>query len=540
MRALLSVWDKDGIVAFARGLHDLGWDLVSTGQTATAIAAAGIPVRQVADVTGAPEMLGGRVKSLHPAIHGGILARRDHAADREDLHARGITAIDLVACNLYPFVAAISAADLPPAPLGEAMRDDVASAADQIDIGGPAMIRAAAKNFADVVVLVEPTAYGPTLEALREGGIPLPARARLAQAAFAHVARYDATITAYLAAVSGDPFPPAMALPLERVRTLSYGENPHQEAALYRLADPRLTGPGLADLVQHSGDAPSYNNLLDLDCARAIVADFPGPAVAIVKHNNPCGVGTGATIEEAYRRAFAGDPLSAFGGVVAANRIVDGAMARAMGGTLFWVMVAPGYADEALRAFARRQTRVFSVPAADGDARLPALAWHVRPVAGGFLAQTRDSVTADSVTFTTAAGRDPTPAELEDLRIAWRVVKHARSNASVFVRDGAVRAVGAGQGSRLDSVLSASRIAARTAGGDHGGSDPARDGRPLAGTVMATDGFFADPDAVEAAALAGATAIAHPGGGRKDGAAAEMAGRHGVALVTTGIRHFRH
>ena len=540
VRALLSVWDKVGVVEFARGLHDLGWDLVSTGQTYAVIAAAGIPVRQVAEVTGSPEILGGRVKSLHPAIHGGILARRDHPGDVADLATHGIAGIDLVACNLYPFVATIDGHDLPPHPISDALRGDVAMATDQIDIGGPAMVRAAAKNFADVIVVTDPGAYSMVLEALRAGGVALSLRARFAQAAFAHVSQYDATIAAYLAAITGDDFPEAMALPLTRVQSLSYGENPHQAAALYRFSDPRLTGPGLADLVQHSGEAPSYNNLLDLDCAQAIVADFPGPAVAIVKHNNPCGVGTGDTIDEAYRRAYAGDPLSAFGGVVASNRTVDAAMARAMSGVLFWVMVAPAYSEEALRIFARRQTRVFALPASSTGARLPAFGWQFRPVTGGFLAQSPDAAPVESIAFAVATHRAPTPVEEDALRMAWRVVKHVRSNASVFVRDGAVRAVGAGQMSRVDSVLAAERIAARTAANARIAGENVGDGPPLVGTVMATDGFFADPDAVEAAAQAGATAIAHPGGGRKDAEAADMANRYGVALVTTGVRHFRH
>jgi phosphoribosylaminoimidazolecarboxamide formyltransferase/IMP cyclohydrolase len=540
VRALLSVWDKTGVVEFAQGLFDLGWDLVSTGQTHAVIAAAGIPVRQVAEVTGSPEILGGRVKSLHPAIHGGILARRDHSEDVADLAVHGITGIDLVAANLYPFVATIDGLNLPPTAIGDEMRADVASATDQIDIGGPAMVRAAAKNFADVIVVTDPTWYSVVLESLRGDGVSLRVRAQMAQVAFAHVSQYDATIAAYFASVAGDSFPEAMALPLTRVQSLSYGENPHQAAALYRFSDPRLTGPGLADLVQHSGEAPSYNNLLDLDCAQAIVADFPDPAVAIVKHNNPCGVGTGHSIEDAYRRAYAGDPLSAFGGVVASNRVVDASMARAMSGVLFWVMVAPGYSDEALRIFARRQTRVFTLPKSSTGSRLPAYGWQFRPVTGGFLAQSPDAVPVESITFTVRTRRAPTDVEEVALRMAWCVVKHVRSNASVFVRDGAVRAVGAGQMSRVDSVLAAERIASRTIANARESGEHVGDGPPLAGTVMATDGFFADPDAVEAAALAGATAIAHPGGGRRDADAAEMADRYGLALVTTGFRHFRH
>lgn len=541
VRALLSVWNKTGIVTLARHLHDLGWDLVSTGQTHHLIAAEGIPVRTVSDVTGVPEMMGGRVKTLHPAIHGGILARRDHPGDVEALVTHDIAPFDMVVANLYPFVATIAEAPLPPPRVADDLNAAVADAIEQIDIGGPAMIRAGAKSFADVLVVTDPDTYPEIVAALTNGTVDLLMRARLAHRAYAHTAAYDASIAAYFAAMVGEEFPDVVTLPLVRERTLSYGENPHQQGALYRLADPRLMGPGLADLVQLSGDEPSYNNLLDLDCARAIVSEFVVPAVAIVKHNNPCGVGIGETVDEAYHRAFAGDPLSAFGGVVAANRMVDEAMARSMSGILFWVLVAPGFTDEALRIFARRQTRVFrlATPTSTLTPSLPTFARQYRPVSGGFLSQTPDTYAADDITFTPGSARRLSDPEIRDLRMAWRVVKHVRSNASVFVRNGAVRAVGAGQMSRLDSVLSAERIAARTAVSH---PDPSLEGsnRALAGSVMATDGFFADPDAVEAAAQAGATAIAHPGGGRKDAQAGAMADRYGIALVTTGVRHFRH
>lgn len=544
MRALLSVWDKTGLAEFAQGLHDLGWELVSTGQTHAALTKAGIPAISVADVTGFPEILGGRVKTLHPAIHAGILARRDVPGDLSALAEHGIVAIDLVVTNLYPFVSTISGNGAPPVVEGH-LSDAIREAVEQIDIGGPAMTRAAAKNFAHIAVVTDPRDYPGTLDHLRAGTLGVAERVRLAQAAFAHTAQYDAYVAAYFSAMAGQKFPDAVSLPLTRASSLTYGENPHQSAALYRLADPRLTGPGLADLVHLSGDDPSYNNLLDLDCAYAIVADFTGVAVSIVKHNNPCGVGVGSSPADAYRRAYAGDPLSAFGGVVACNRIVDGDMARAMSGVLYWVLVAPGYTDEALRILGRRQTRVFSLPVPSTAGMLSAFDWQYRPVTGGFLAQSHDTINADEVTFTAASARKLTDAEENDLRMAWRIVKHVRSNASVFVRDGAVRAVGAGQMSRLDSVVAATRIASRSAQ-DARTSDAALNQAegghvsPLVGSVMATDGFFADPDAVEAACEAGATAIAHPGGGRKDADASAMADRYGIALVTTGFRHFRH
>ena len=544
MRALLSVWDKTGLAEFAQGLHDLGWELVSTGQTHAVLTNAGIPATSVADVTGFPEILGGRVKTLHPAIHAGILARRDVPGDLSALSDCGIATIDMVVTNLYPFVSTISGNGAPATVEGD-LSDAVRASVEQIDIGGPAMARAAAKNFAHVAVVTDPRDYPGTLDHLRSGTLGMAERVRLAQVAFAHTAQYDAYVAAYFSAMAGQKFPHSVSLPLTRASSLTYGENPHQSSALYRLADPRLTGPGLADLVRLSGDEPSYNNLLDLDCAYAIVADFTGVVVSIVKHNNPCGVGVGSSPAEAYRRAYAGDPLSAFGGVVACNRIVDGDMARAMSGVLYWVLVAPGYTDEALKIFGRRQTRVFALPVPAVSGMLSAFDWQYRPVTGGFLAQSKDIVNADAVTFTAASAREITVAERADLRMAWRVVKHVRSNASVFVRDGAVRAVGAGQMSRLDSVVAAIRIASRSARDARTGDAPpvkVEGGQvpPLVGSVMATDGFFADPDAVEAACEAGATAIAHPGGGRRDADASAMADRYGIALVTTGLRHFRH
>lgn len=544
MRALLSVWDKTGLAEFAQGLHDLGWELVSTGQTHAVLTNAGIPATSVADVTGFPEILGGRVKTLHPAIHAGILARRDVPGDLSALSDCGIATIDMVVTNLYPFVSTISGNGAPATVEGD-LSDAVRASVEQIDIGGPAMARAAAKNFAHVAVVTDPRDYPGTLDHLRSGTLGMAERVRLAQVAFAHTAQYDAYVAAYFSAMAGQKFPHSVSLPLTRASSLTYGENPHQSSALYRLADPRLTGPGLADLVRLSGDEPSYNNLLDLDCAYAIVADFTGVVVSIVKHNNPCGVGVGSSPAEAYRRAYAGDPLSAFGGVVACNRIVDGDMARAMSGVLYWVLVAPGYTDEALKIFGRRQTRVFALPVPAVSGMLSAFDWQYRPVTGGFLAQSMDIVNADAVTFTAASAREITVAERTDLRMAWRVVKHVRSNASVFVRDGAVRAVGAGQMSRLDSVVAAIRIASRSSRDARTGDAPpvqVEGGQvpPLVGSVMATDGFFADPDAVEAACEAGATAIAHPGGGRRDADASAMADRYGIALVTTGLRHFRH
>jgi len=530
-------------VELAQGLDALGWEQFSTGNTLRALQDSGIQPGSVADLTGFPEILEGRVKTLHPKVHGGILARRDVASHQADLRTHGIEPIDLVVSNLYPFVETIAAAGAQAGIGGKELSPEIQAAIEQIDIGGPTMVRASAKNFEHVIIVTDPSDYKHVLEALRADGLSLEMRARLAQKAFEHTARYDAYVAQYLAAANGVLFPDAVSLPLTRSMAFSYGENPHQEGALYRFADPRLAGPSLADLQQIQGDAPSYNNLLDLDSAYAIVAEFEEPAVAIVKHNSPCGVGTGATITEAYRKAFSGDPLSAFGGVVAANRPVGGPMADAMKDTLYWVIVAPQVTENARVVLKRhrntRSSRVFEMPVPQRThAQLPGFGLHYRPVLGGFLTQTHDSVPVDRITFQVVSTRDPSEQELADLRFAWRVVKHIRSNAAVFVRNGAVVGVGAGQQSRVDAVAAARRVAGRSA------EDAKREGvtldQPAAGCVMATDGFFAFPDAVEEAIDAGATAIAHPGGGKNDAAAASAADARGVAMVITNIRHFRH
>ncbi|HET7768586.1 MAG TPA: bifunctional phosphoribosylaminoimidazolecarboxamide formyltransferase/IMP cyclohydrolase [Chloroflexota bacterium] len=528
MRAILSVYDKSGLADFARGLHSLGCELFSTGNTHRTLAEAGLPVTQISDLTGSPEILDGRVKTLHPKVHGGILARRDLPSHQAQLEEHGIHPIDLVVSNLYPFVDTISQSKVTPE-----------DAIEQIDIGGPTMVRSAAKNHEHVLIVVDPSDYSRVLAALQTNLVTSDLRRALAQKAFEHTARYDAFVSAYFASLNGEQFPGSVSLPLTRSIAFSYGENPHQQGALYRLADPRLAGPSLADMHQLQGDAISYNNLLDLDSAYAIVAEFDEPCVAIVKHNSPCGVGVGKTITEAYEKAYSGDPLSAFGGVVAANRPVGGPMAKAMSGVLYWVVIAPEITENAREAFKTRQTRLFTLPVPQRPTGgLPSLQHHYRPVLGGFLTQTHDAVPIDQIEFNTVSRRAPTDAELRDLRFAWRVVKHIRSNAAVFVRDQTVIGVGAGQQSRVDAVAAARRVAARSA------ADAKREGvtpdRPAAGCVMATDGFFAFPDAVEEAIAAGATAIAHPGGGKQDVLAAQTADAHGVAMVVTGIRHFRH
>src|SRR5688572_1270136 len=396
-RAILSVYDKTGLTDLARALHDLGWELFSTGNTHRTLADAGISVTQISELTGSPEILDGRVKTLHPKVHGGILARRDLASHRAQLHEHDIRAIDLVVSNLYPFVETIAGSDV-----------TTEAAIEQIDIGGPTMVRAAAKNHEHVLVVVDPADYPRVLAAIRTGSVALPLRRSLAQTAFEHTARYDAFVSQYLASLNGELFPPNVNLPLARSMGFSYGENPHQKGALYRLSDPRLAGPGLADMEQIQGDAISYNNLLDLDSAYAIVAEFDEPAVAIVKHNSPCGVGVAKTITEAYVKAYSGDPLSAFGGVVAANRPIGGPMARAMSGVLFWVVVGPQITENARQVFESRKTRLFTLPvptAASAQSRLASFGLHYRPVLGGFLVQQPDAVPILQIPFKTVTQR---------------------------------------------------------------------------------------------------------------------------------------
>ena len=520
MRALLGVHDKTGIDELARGLHELGWELVSTGGTRRAIEAAGVPAVGVEEITGLPEMLDGRVKTLHPAVHAGILARRDLPAHGEALDRHGFAPIDLVACNLYPFRAAVTRA-------GATFAEGV----ENIDIGGPAMLRAAAKNHAHVVALCDPADYADALAALRAGGPDPAARRRLAWKAFQHVAAYDAVVAEWLWAEEAPP--PALALPLERLAGLRYGENPHQSAALYRDATlAAADAGGVAAAVQHHGKELSYNNYLDADAAWSAVNDFPEPACVIVKHANPCGAATRDDLSEAYRLAVAGDPVSAFGGIVAFNRPLDEALARELrefrnpadGETrmFYEIVIAPAYTDDGLRVLRgkSKDLRILEAhpPARGGRA--------LRQIGGGWLLQDADALDAGALDLRVVSKRAPTPAELADLRFAWRCVKHVRSNAIVVARDGRLLGMGAGQPNRVKSV----ELALEKAGGD------------LRGAVLASDAFFpfAWDDAVERACRAGVAAIAQPGGARRDQDCIDCCDQYGVALVFTGVRHFRH
>jgi len=509
MRALLSVWDKTGIVDIARRLHEIGFELISTGGTLRAIADAGIPVRAVSDVTGSPEMLGGRVKTLHPAIHGGLLARRDRPDQMAELASYGIGTIDLVVANLYPFGEVVSR---PGVTLDDAL--------EHIDIGGPTMIRAAAKNFPAVLVLVDPSDYEPVLDALAAGGldgVPLDMRRNLAAKAFAHVAAYDSVIAAYLRPAGG--FPDHLPLAGERMATLRYGENPHQEAAIYRLLNPRGTR-GVAAWRVLSGKEMSYNNYLDAVAAWTAAADFPGPAVSIIKHNLPCGLATHEDLSQAFLTAHASDPVSAFGGVVALNRPVDAHIASLITDHFFEVVLAPAFSPDALEELRRKKNlRVVEVPDTGMEDPL-----EVRVLDGAMLVQTLDRAEPDPASWKTVTRRAPTESELKSLAFAWRAVRHVKSNAIVLAIGTATVGIGGGQPNRVDAV----RIAVERAGARARGS------------VLASDAFFPFPDGVEAAAEAGVTAIAQPGGSVRDAEVIAAADRAGIAMVFTGIRHFRH
>ena len=517
-RALISVSDKTGLVPFASALAAQGVAILSTGGTARTLRGAGIAVTDVSEHTGFPEIMDGRVKTLHPAIHGGILARREDAAHRAAMEAQGIAGIDLVAVNLYPFE--------------EAVREGAAleRCIETIDIGGPAMIRAAAKNHEDVTVVVQPSDYAAVTEEMAAlgGATSLALRRRLAATAFARTAAYDAAIARRLGSEAGEEGLPArFVLGGERRRLLRYGENPHQSAALY--VDPAAP-PGLAQAALIQGKEPSYNNLADAEAAHALVREFGPPAIAIIKHGNPCGVALGDTLAGAYGKARDCDPVSAFGGVIAANRALDGETARAITGLFTEVVVAPD-ADEDARAVlgAKGDLRVLLTGTGEGGHGLV-----VRTLGDGFLVQTADSARADPAALETVTRRAPTDAERADLLFAFTVAKHVKSNAIVYARGGATVGIGAGQMSRVDS----SRIAAQKAADAAAAAGEARS--RAEGCVVASDAFFPFADGLLAAAAAGATAVIQPGGSKRDAEVIAAADAEGLAMVFTGLRHFRH
>ena len=536
-RALVSVHDKTGVVEFAGSLAALGVEILSTGGTATLLRKSGVPVRDVSDVTGFPEMLDGRVKTLHPKIHGGILARRDAAADVDALEKHGILPIDLVVVALYPFEATVARSSV-----------TLAEALEQIDVGGPAMVRAAAKNHASVGVVTDPSQYPRVLAELRANGGALSeaTRARLAQEAFRRTAEYDAAIASYLSSegVSTAPsetapridsaggagartekFPAVLRIDAERRLGLRYGENPHQAAAFYTPLDgPRL---GLAAMTQLHGPELGYNNALDFSAALALVFEFDEPAAVVVKHTNPCGVALGATVGEAMTRAKASDPVSIYGGVVGVNRAVDMGVVEALAGTFVEILFAPAFAPDALDALRRtkKKCRVFEVPC--DRASLPPRLTEYRSVLGGLLAQQADLSDLDAAALKTVSKRPPTAAEMDALRFAWRVAKHVKSNAIVLATRGQVVGVGAGQMNRVDSARLAVMRAREV-------------GLETAGTVCASDAFFPFRDGLDVVAKAGATAVIHPGGSLRDEEVVAAADEHRMAMVVTGIRHLRH
>lgn len=521
-RALISVSDKAGLADLGQALAARGVELVSTGGTAAALRAAGLTVRDVADLTGFPEMMDGRVKTLHPAVHGGLLALRDNGAHVAAMHEHGIEAIDLLVVNLYPFEATVAAGA------------DYETAIENIDIGGPAMLRAAAKNHGFVATITDPEDYAALLAELdaQAGATTLAFRKRLAQATFARTAAYDAAVSSWMAGAIGQDTPRRRAFAGTLAQGLRYGENPHQAAAFYRDGSQR---PGVATAAQHQGKELSYNNINDTDAAFELVSEFlpsDGPACAIIKHANPCGVARGATLAEAYRRAFDCDRTSAFGGIIALNQRLDAATAEAIAGIFTEVVITPGADDAALEIFAAKKNLRLLTTAGLANPAEPGLAF--RQVSGGFLVQDRDNgrIAADALRVVTK--RTPTDAELADLMFAWTVAKHVKSNAIVYVKDAATVGIGAGQMSRVDST----RIAARKS------QDMAQalglPGPLTQGSVVASDAFFPFSDGLLAAAEAGARAVIQPGGSVRDDEVIAAADAAGIAMVFTAMRHFRH
>ncbi|HET7703412.1 MAG TPA: bifunctional phosphoribosylaminoimidazolecarboxamide formyltransferase/IMP cyclohydrolase [Candidatus Limnocylindrales bacterium] len=530
-RALLSVSDKTGLVELGRGLVELGFELVSTGGTARALRDAGLPVTDVAAVTGAPEMLDGRVKTLHPRIHAGILADLRLADHRRQLAAAGIEPFGIVVVNLYPFSAAAVRPGITPDELIE-----------EIDIGGPSMVRAAAKNHASVAIVTSPAQYDAVLRSIREhGAVPGAVRRELAVAAFRHTAAYDARIAEVLparlavaAGDDGDPFPDTLTVTLEKVETLRYGENPHQPAARYRRPGATAAhGPFATGEAPLQGKALSYNNVLDGSAAAALAGAMRGPACVIVKHTNPCGAAERPTLREAWDAALAGDPVSAFGGVVALTRTVDRATAEGLAGLFLEIVVAPGFDDDARAILATKASlRLVLDPtlgAADAAPPAPHPLGSIRTAGGAVLVTAPDTAPDDPASWTVATRRAPTSAEQRDLDLAWRLVRGVTSNAIVLVRDGRLIGLGSGQTSRVDAARQAVEKARALSGSES-----------LVGAACASDAFYPFPDAIEACLAAGVTAFVQPGGSKNDAEAVAAADAAGATMLITGVRHFRH
>jgi phosphoribosylaminoimidazolecarboxamide formyltransferase/IMP cyclohydrolase len=518
-RALLSVSDKTGLIEFGKFLSGQGVDLLSTGGTAKALKEAGVNVTEVSDFTGFPEMLDGRVKTLHPKVHGGLLGIRGNAQHEKAMADHAILPIDLVVVNLYPFEATV------------AKGADFETSIENIDIGGPAMIRSASKNHDSVTVIVDPADYAEVTQAMQagKGATTLELRRRLAAAAFARTGAYDAAISQWFARQLGQTFPKRYVAAGELRQTLRYGENPHQEAAFYANAQAR---PGVATARQLQGKELSYNNLNDTDAAFELVAEFDQPAIAIIKHANPCGVAVGKDMLEAYRKALVCDPVSAFGGIVALNRPLDGQTAEEIAKLFTEVVIAPAADEAAIAAFAAKKNLRLLVTGGMPD---PAeLGMTLKSLSGGYLLQSRDAGRVLKENLKVVTKRAPSPSEMEDLLFAFRVCKHVKSNAIVYVKDGATVGVGAGQMSRVDSARIAAWKSAEAA-------KQAGQSEPLAkGLVVASDAFFPFADGLLAAAEAGATAVIQPGGSVRDEEVIAAANEKGLAMVFTGMRHFRH
>ena len=509
MKALLSVYDKTGIVEFSQKVSAAGYELISTGGTHRALSEeGGLNVSQVADVTGSPEILDGRVKTLHPTIYAGLLARRDSPDHMGELKDLNIDTIDLVVVNLYPFVETISKADV-----------TLADALENIDIGGPTMLRAASKNFPSVAVVVDPADYGWVGEKLANGGLTVEDRRGLAGKAFHHVSTYDSAVTGYLLGndSGGVGLPESLTISLTKISGLRYGENPHQSGALYSESS---TPVGMAGARQLHGRELSYNNLMDADAAWRTASDFPDATVSVVKHANSCGLASRDDIAEAYLKAYEGDTVSAFGGIVAFNRTVTAAAAEAMEPVFYEVVIAPDYEPAALEILQKK--RNLRILAIDKQPETPA--YDLRPITGGILVQTADAITEDPTSWTVATQRQPTKNEMKDLAFAWKAAKHIKSNAIVFAKDLALVGMGAGQPNRVVSVHLSQR-----ASGDN-----------AKGSVLASDAFFPFADNIELAAEAGITAIVQPGGSIRDDEVIAAADKAGLAMVFTGVRHFRH
>jgi phosphoribosylaminoimidazolecarboxamide formyltransferase/IMP cyclohydrolase len=522
MRAIISVANRDDLMELGRELQSHEVAIFSTSGTLKALQTDGLSAESVSKLTNFPEILDGRVKTLHPAILGGILARRDLPKHEEDLQVHNISPIDIVVVNLYPFTETVAR---PETTLEEAQ--------EQIDIGGVTLVRAAAKNFQDVIVLVRPEDYVPVMQEWREQGeVSLETRRRLAAIAFQHTASYDSAIAEYLRIASGDLFPEQLTLPLERVQSLRYGENPHQHASFYRwsgVANP-IKLPSIATAEVLHGKELSYNNLLDLDAALGAVQSFTAPTVAIIKHTNPCGLACDDTLVDAYKRAYAGDPISAFGGIIGCNRPVDEATAHEIGEIFAEAVIAPEFTPSALGVLRKKKNvRLLATHCPIEPKAASTLALHhghpeVRSVSGGLLLQTPDAIGTGDIEHRVMTEREPNFEEVTDLMFAWKVVRHVKSNAIVLAHKLAVQGVGAGQMNRVTSV----HLAVKKAG------DRAR------GSVLASDAFFPFADGVEAAAKAGVTAIIQPGGSVRDEESIRMANHYAIAMIFTGRRHFRH